>query len=322
MGHSDNLKLGDWNALCDRCGFKFKASELKEEWTGWMVCKECWEPRHPQDFIRGIPDDSSVPWSRPDSNADTSATDVNGGSIETINSIQLVDDADVTLTAGSDHIICEYYTALTSNRTVTLDTGNLVFNGDFSTADTSSRGTGGTGWSWTAQPDTWEISGGKARHIGASIGGLFTTALGGGALNATAGTRYVLTYTIEDDDLRSTIGVQIGSESNDVDGVALPHTPGTYTRTVQAAANSTLLAFLSQSGASTAKIDNVRVVEEGGDSTIPDKGSRFTIYRTGGGAGTLNVGGLQTIPANVNGVVIVEFDGSTWQLIDYYTLGL
>ena len=25
---------GQWNAICDRCGFKFKSSELKKDWQG------------------------------------------------------------------------------------------------------------------------------------------------------------------------------------------------------------------------------------------------------------------------------------------------
>ena len=35
-------------ALCDRCSFEFKLSELKEEWTGFKVCSECYESKHPQ----------------------------------------------------------------------------------------------------------------------------------------------------------------------------------------------------------------------------------------------------------------------------------
>jgi hypothetical protein len=30
-----------------------------------MVCSPCWEPRHPQDFIRPIKERNSVPWTRP-----------------------------------------------------------------------------------------------------------------------------------------------------------------------------------------------------------------------------------------------------------------
>ena len=49
-GPRDYLKLGDYNAVCDGCGFKFKFSELKERWDGFLVCPQDWEPRHPRDF--------------------------------------------------------------------------------------------------------------------------------------------------------------------------------------------------------------------------------------------------------------------------------
>ena len=55
---------GDWNAICEVCGFKYKASMLKTRWDGVKTCWKCWEPRQPQDFVKGIKDDPSVPWSR------------------------------------------------------------------------------------------------------------------------------------------------------------------------------------------------------------------------------------------------------------------
>jgi len=65
MGKRDYLKHGDWNAICDRCGIKYKASELKMEWDNLFVCNDCWEERHPQDFVRGLRDDQTVPIARP-----------------------------------------------------------------------------------------------------------------------------------------------------------------------------------------------------------------------------------------------------------------
>lgn len=57
---------GDWNAICDVCGFKFKASRLKERWDGLMVCKEDFEVRHSSDYYRApIGEESKVPWTRP-----------------------------------------------------------------------------------------------------------------------------------------------------------------------------------------------------------------------------------------------------------------
>lgn len=66
MGRADHLELGTHNALCDRCQRKYKANQLKKEWTGWMVCDRCWEPRHPQEFLRGRKENESVQWTRPD----------------------------------------------------------------------------------------------------------------------------------------------------------------------------------------------------------------------------------------------------------------
>jgi hypothetical protein len=63
----NTLILGQWNTICDRCGFKFKASELKKDWQGLMVCEKDFELRNPQDFIRIRPERISPPWVRPES---------------------------------------------------------------------------------------------------------------------------------------------------------------------------------------------------------------------------------------------------------------
>ncbi len=177
-GRNDNLEWGAWNAICDRCGFKFKQYDLIEEWTGNMVCAQCYEPRHPQDFLQGVPDDPSVAWNRPDTEGDTNTTDINGNTIATVNGIEEFGDASKTLQVDREHPICEWNTALTGAKTVTLSTTNA------------------------SQFD------------------------------------------------------------------------------------------------------------------------RFTIYRTAGGSGTLNVGGLYTIPANVNEGVVVEYNGSAWALVKTFPLGL
>lgn len=64
---SKNWKFvsGDWNFICDSCGQKKKASVGKLRWDGFRVCPDCFEMRHPQDFLRARVDNQSVPWSRP-----------------------------------------------------------------------------------------------------------------------------------------------------------------------------------------------------------------------------------------------------------------
>jgi len=69
-GKRDYFKIGAWNARCDVCGQKRKNFEVMQRWDGLMCCKPsivpgCWEIRQPQDFVRGVKENMSVPWSRP-----------------------------------------------------------------------------------------------------------------------------------------------------------------------------------------------------------------------------------------------------------------
>lgn len=65
MGRADWWKSGDWKATCDVCGFWYHASELKLRWDGLMVCPPDFETRQSQDFVRGVPDHQTPPWTRP-----------------------------------------------------------------------------------------------------------------------------------------------------------------------------------------------------------------------------------------------------------------
>lgn len=56
---------GEFNLTCDRCSKKIKAHQAKHEWTGFIVCGDCYEVRHPQDFVRAKQDKISVPFIRP-----------------------------------------------------------------------------------------------------------------------------------------------------------------------------------------------------------------------------------------------------------------
>jgi len=60
------LKLGDYNAICDSCGRKFKASTMMKRWDGVFVCKEDWEIKHPQLSLRVQGDKQWVPIPRPE----------------------------------------------------------------------------------------------------------------------------------------------------------------------------------------------------------------------------------------------------------------
>lgn len=67
MSYKPRYDKGDWKAVCDACGREFKASALRKRWDGFMVCQEDWEPRHPQEFVRGVVDTQVPAWTRPES---------------------------------------------------------------------------------------------------------------------------------------------------------------------------------------------------------------------------------------------------------------
>jgi hypothetical protein len=56
---------GDWLYACQRCGLTKYASQVRLEWTGLRVCSDCWDPRHPQEFVRGRVDDIVPPYTNP-----------------------------------------------------------------------------------------------------------------------------------------------------------------------------------------------------------------------------------------------------------------
>lgn len=72
-GYSPSFRGGDWKVICDVSGRTIKASQSRKRWDNAIVAKEHWEPRHPQDYVRGVQDEQSVPFSRPDQDNSISA---------------------------------------------------------------------------------------------------------------------------------------------------------------------------------------------------------------------------------------------------------
>ena len=53
--------------ICDRCGMQYKFTTLRKEWTGFKVCAECYEPKHPQlEPKRNVSDSIALRDPRPD----------------------------------------------------------------------------------------------------------------------------------------------------------------------------------------------------------------------------------------------------------------
>ena len=66
MSYQSNYVRGSWNCICESCGRLVKAGELRQRWDGFMVDERCWEPRQPQDFVRGVADYQAPPFTRPE----------------------------------------------------------------------------------------------------------------------------------------------------------------------------------------------------------------------------------------------------------------
>lgn len=59
------LKPGEYWVWCQRSGFKVPSSEIVREWNGLLVWNRFAEARHPQDMVKGVKDDQSVPFGNP-----------------------------------------------------------------------------------------------------------------------------------------------------------------------------------------------------------------------------------------------------------------
>lgn len=42
--------------VCDRCEDVVRKRDVQKEWTGLVVCKECFEQKHEQEYVRGRPE--------------------------------------------------------------------------------------------------------------------------------------------------------------------------------------------------------------------------------------------------------------------------
>lgn len=92
MRRRARAKPGDWLVQCDRTGFTRYASETQVEWNGLRVWDRVFEERNAQDFVRGVPDDQSVPDARPEG-----VTTFIGPLVTTINATHAAGDAAITI---------------------------------------------------------------------------------------------------------------------------------------------------------------------------------------------------------------------------------
>lgn len=69
MGRHLHFRPGSFYRIDDRTGFPQRAERTQKEWNGYIVDQSVWEPRQPQDLVRGLADYQAVPEARPDTPA-------------------------------------------------------------------------------------------------------------------------------------------------------------------------------------------------------------------------------------------------------------
>lgn len=66
MSNQNTLEFGEYNCICDVCGWKIKSGDIKTRWDGLKVCELDWEPKHPSLLIRPPRPQQAVPFTRPE----------------------------------------------------------------------------------------------------------------------------------------------------------------------------------------------------------------------------------------------------------------
>jgi len=82
MKVKDNYIPGENKLICDYSGFTMKTHEARRTWDGYIVRKDFWEPRHPQDFVKSRKENikadlvrSEAPWQYENSSSTTFTED-------------------------------------------------------------------------------------------------------------------------------------------------------------------------------------------------------------------------------------------------------
>lgn len=65
LGRHYSYRAGSFYRQDDKTGFPTRAERTRKQWDSQIVDERVFEPRHPQDFVRGRKDDQTVPDGRP-----------------------------------------------------------------------------------------------------------------------------------------------------------------------------------------------------------------------------------------------------------------
>jgi len=91
-------RVGEPKVRCDRSGLVFNARDMRREWNNLIVHKDFYEPRHPQEFVRGVRDDQAVRHARVQENIGSALSTTSSTATTTKNVISFVSASFTTAT--------------------------------------------------------------------------------------------------------------------------------------------------------------------------------------------------------------------------------
>jgi len=117
---------GQWKMASDRSGRAYLNSDIRTEWTGLKVGKDEWEPRHPQEYVRGVVDNYAVRDARPRPDLLETLTFQADFDLIVERDNEIITDRDgneLTLREGANSTIGQEYTV--TDKRITLYGGDL-----------------------------------------------------------------------------------------------------------------------------------------------------------------------------------------------------
>ena len=147
MTHPANAgyKGGNYWMRSDRSGGDHRRSDMRKEWDNLWVHKDEWEPRQPQDFVKGVKDHQAVRDPRPTidvvlSSTTTSAASSTGGFTITVTSTtNITDESSIGIELDDSEVVqWTFVNGDLVGNVVTLNdpligdvsSGNTVYNAD------------------------------------------------------------------------------------------------------------------------------------------------------------------------------------------------
>lgn len=116
----NGFKPGDYLVKCDRSGFTFYRSECRREWTGALVAKKFWQPKHPSLTPVTVKDEQAVEDPRPAKSSTFGST--------TTSAAASMYDTTITLTS---------VTGISTQTSLGIELDNGQYQWTFATADPS-----------------------------------------------------------------------------------------------------------------------------------------------------------------------------------------